>query len=274
MTTSVPLDDLAGWLRDEIDGARAGDVAVLAGHYAIFSAGATAVDLLDAGAAVPAAAADMVAFTRRTWLAACAAIAAARAPGARLLVLVDDIQFVRPALADVSARERLGAALAGSYVRGMRTLPTWHGRILDEHGIDDARLLRHSADRVVYSERELRAQAVTHVRERLHAAGALRAGLTANDDESRITVSHPDHGEYCIVHSGHTSCAGGYLELLASVHRAGIRTLISLIPMRCLGPVTLGTALAPRLFGMDGLTVVNVAIPDVTSGESAAIVRT
>lgn len=273
MTTSVALPGLGAWLRTEIDGARTGGVAVLAGHYAIFTAGSTAVDLLDDGATVPPAAAEMVAFTRHTWHAACDAIAAARSMDARLLVLVDDIQFVRPALTDVPARERLAAALAGTYFRATAALPSWHTRVLRDHGIDDGRLMRHGPQRVVFSERELRAQAVTHIRERLHAADASRAGLTANDDESRITVSHPDHGDYCLVHSGHTSCAGGYLELLASVHRAGVRTLISLIPMRCLGPVTLGTALAPRLFGIDGMAVINVAIPDVSSGEPAAVAR-
>lgn len=273
MTSSVPLGELVGWLRAEIDRARTGEVAVLAGHYAIFSGGATAVDLLDDGAIPPPGAADMIAFTQRTWQVACEAIAGQRAPTARLLVLVDDIQFVRPVLTDVSARERLGAALSETYLRGMRSLPAWHARVLRDHAIDDGRVIRQRADRVVFSERELRAQAVRHVRQRLHAADASRAGLTANDDESRITVSLPEHGDYCLVHSGHTSCAGGYLELLAEVHRAGVRTLISLIPMRCLGPVTLGTALAPRLFDTDGLSVVNVAVPDAASGESVAVVR-
>lgn len=273
MTTSVPLDGLATWLRAELEDARAGDVAVLAGHYAIFTAGATAVDLLDDDT-VPAAAVEMVAFTKRTWTAACDAIAGPESPVARLLVLVDDIQFVRPALSDIAARERLGAALAENYLRGMRALPAWHAGVVRDRGIGAERVLRRDADRVVFSERELRARAVRHVRQRLHTADAARAGLTANDDESRITVAHPDHGDYCLVHSGHTSCAGGYIELLATVHRAGIRTLISMIPMRCLGPVTLGTALAPRLFGIDGLTVINVAIPDVASGEPAAISRT
>ena len=273
MTTSIPLDALSGWLRDEIGRARTGDVAVLAGHYAIFSAGAAAVDLLDDDALVPPAVAEMVAFTKCTWRAACEAIVSTPTQRARLLVLVDDIQFVRPALSDIAARERLGAALADNYLRGLRALPAWHTQVLGEHGIAAGRVLPRAAERAVFSERELRAQAVTHVRERLHQADALRAGLTANDDESRITVSHPEHGDYCLVHSGHTSCAGGYLELLARVHRAGIRTLIALIPMRCLGPVTLGTALAPRLFGIDGLTVVNIAVPDVASGEPAAVAR-
>jgi hypothetical protein len=97
--------------------------------------------------------------------------------------------------------------------------------------------------------------------------------LTANADESRIDVAVPGQAEYCLVHSGRTNCAGGYLELLSEVYRRGVRTLIALVPMRCLGPVTVGTALGHTLYALDGLSIVTVAVPDISTGAPAAVVR-
>jgi hypothetical protein len=273
MSAPVPLASLPEWLRNEIASAHAGDIAVLAGHYAIFSSGATPVDLLDDDAASPQGAAEMIAFTKRTWHAACDAVALEPARRASLLVLVDDIQFVRPTLEDRAAAERLGAALATNYLDRVRTLPESHARALRDRSLGSADILRHDDDRWVFSERELRVAAVEHLRERLHAAGGAGALLTANADESRIDVAVPGQAEYCLVHSGRTNCAGGYLELLSEVYRRGIRTLIALVPMRCLGPVTVGTALAHRLYPLDALSIVTVAVPDISTGAHAAVVR-
>jgi hypothetical protein len=273
VSTSIPLSSLAEWLRNEISSAQAGDVAILAGHYAIFSSGATPVDLLDDAAESPPGAAEMIAFTRQTWRAACEALEPESSGRASLLVLVDDIQFVRPPLEDRGAGERLGAALAASYLRRMRTLPESHARDMRERSIEAARVLRHDDGRWVFSERELRTEAVKHLRERLHAGSSANARLTSSADESRIDVTVPGQTEYCLVHSGRTNCAGGYLELLSDVHRRGVRTLIALVPMRCLGPVTVGTALAHRLYALDGLSIVTVAVPDISTGADAAVMR-
>jgi hypothetical protein len=89
--------------------------------------------------------------------------------------------------------------------------------------------------------------------------------LTASSDESEIRVHTGDHGGHCLVHSGRTNCAGGYLELLASLEERGVKRLIALVPMRCLAPIAVATALAGDLFSLRGLSVLNVAVPDALS---------
>ncbi|MFI5310514.1 MAG: hypothetical protein ACHQQ3_04740 [Gemmatimonadales bacterium] len=271
MTVSVPLHSLASWLRSEIRAASPGTTAVLAGHFAIFTSGGGAVDLLDEGLTADTGPEELLEFTRFTWDAACEAIAAERERLARLLVLVDDIQFVRPALEDRSAAERLGAALAADYLRRHTPLPAYHARVLHERGLGVDSVLAHSDRRWLFSERELRTALVDALKARLRPGEPRPAGLTESADQSMITVADPEYGEYCLVHSGHTNCAGGFVELLSDVRRRGVARLIALVPMRCLGPITVGTALATRLFALQGLEVVNVAVPDVSTGASASV---
>lgn len=265
MTATIPLDTLTDWLRNEIRTAPAGSVGLLAGHYAIFTAGGAATDLLDADPPPAGAPHDLLAFTRLTWRAAVAAVAAEPAHAARLLVLVDDIQGVQPQLADRSQRERLGAALVARYFEETPTLPPHHLRVLAMHGLDGSQVLPARADGWLFSERDLRAQLVRRAGTAVQRGDG--HGFTASSDGSMITVSHPEHGAYCLVHSGHTNCAGGYVELLAEAWRRGIRTLLALVPMRCLGPVTVGTALMPAIADLPGFTVRNVAIPDLEIGQ-------
>jgi hypothetical protein len=272
MTTTLAQSELQPWLCDEIAAVRQGSAVVLAGHFAIFTSGAVASDLLD-DEAPPHGAAEMLAYTKSTWNAACETLALDPAGRARLLVLVDDIQFVRPVLNDRAAGERLGAALARDYLDSVRGLPTFHARVLAKRALGEEHLVRHDEQRLVFSERELRIAAVQRLRAQLQVQNAAGACLTASADESRIDVSLPELGEYCLVHSGHTNCAGGYFELLAQMHKRGVSTFIALVPMRCLGPVTVGTALAQRVLDTTGLSVVTVAIPDSDSEAKAAVVR-
>ena len=269
MSTSVALGALGGWLRRELASANGERTVVLAGHYAIFSGGANATDFLN-GTQAPLAAAEMIAFTKFTWEMACAALAGTR--HAQLLVLVDDISFVRPLLGDTRVREKLGDALASRYSEAVTQLPPYHLDALTSNGLGAAHVFRQTDARWTFSERELR---IAHVR-RLKAmlkAGTHRGVLAANDDASDITVTLPEHGEHRLVQSGHTNCAGGYMELISSLHERGVRRLISLVPMRCLGPLVVGTTLARGLFAIDDFTIVNVAVPDVGAGVPAAVTR-
>jgi hypothetical protein len=262
VTTSLLRSSLAERLRSEIAGAAGGTVAVLAGHFAIFTAGGKALDLLSDTRTPAGVPAELLAFTRLTWTTACEAIAAERERRVRLLVLVDDIQFVRPALEDRGTAERLGATLAAYYMKDTHALPAWHSRVLTENGLGEESILARSDGRWMFSERELRTELVKNLKKQLRSGDSRVSALTANADRSTITITEPEFGEYCLVQSGHTNCAGGYVELLSEVRRRGIRKLISLVPMRCLGPITVGTALATRLFELDGLQVVNIAVSD------------
>jgi hypothetical protein len=272
MTFSVPLAGVGDWLRSEITRGPAAATAVLAGHFAIFTTGGTAIDMLDDAHAPRGVPLDFLDFTRLTWTAACEAVAAEHACGARLVVLLDDVQFVRPALDDHGAAERLGAALATTYLRRHTRLPSWHTRVMAEHRIGTGDILTRSEVQWLFSERELRAALVQQLKAMLRSGDPRAAGLAASADRSSITITDPAYGEYCLVHSGHTNCAGGFVQLLADVHARGVRKLITLVPMRCLGPISMGTALGGRLFGLQGLEVVNVAVPDVSAGLPASVV--
>jgi hypothetical protein len=270
MSTSVALGALGGWLRRELAGANGDRTVVLAGHYAIFTGGATAGDFLN-GEQPPLAATEMIAFTKFTWEMACAAVASSR--NAQLLVLVDDVTFVRPLLGDTRVREKLGDALASQYLQAVTQLPSYHLDALAGNGLTAEQVCKQSDARWTFSERELR---IAHVR-RLKAlikSGSAGSVLKANPDASEITVTLAEHGDHCLVQSGHTNCAGGYMELVASLYERGVRRLISLVPMRCLGPLVVGTSLANNLFALDDLTIVNVAVPDVLSDVPAAVMTT
>jgi hypothetical protein len=242
------------------------DTVVLAGHFAIFTAGGKATDFLDEDPTRMSKHTDMVHFARATWLAGCDAVALTQA---KLLVLVDDLQFVRPALPDRGARERLGAALSADYLRRTPTLPGFHARELDARGLDESRVMKSENSRWIFSERAMRHAAVDRIREKAASDG--RGRLLSNPDGSRIIVRDPtgETAEHTIVHSGHTSCAGGYLELVLRLHERGVRRLVAMVPSRCLGPVTLGAALARSVFGA-GIEVVNLTAGSEVAESSTA----
>jgi hypothetical protein len=271
MTAALPLVQLESFLAGEITASPAGSVAVLAGHYAIFTQGDDATDALDGDESI--APRDLLAFTRRTWEAACLVVASSRERQPRLMLLVDDVLGVRPALADRVAAERLGAELVERYFARTPTLPRYHARIAAERGLGAPDMLRRDDTRWIFSERELRAALVAHVHRALRGAGEHSAVVCESADSSTITVSHPQHGAYCLVHSGHTNCAGGYVELLAEAHRRGVRTLVAMIPMRCLAPVSVGTAMARELYALHDLRVVNIAIGDPETDAPAVVTR-
>jgi hypothetical protein len=267
--SSLPLSDIGEWLESEIAAGDPGHTAVLAGHYAIFTGGAAAVDMLDRREPTGGPA-EMLQFTKFTWRVACQAVAAQRKHRAQLLVLVDDVQFVIPMVEDRRSQERLADALVSQYLQSTPTLPRFHSGQLSMHSLDESDVFKHSAARWIFSERELRIAHVRRLKE-LMKSGAQHDGLSASPDLSRITYTSAEHGEYCLVHSGRTTCAGGYVELLCAAQERGVRRLITLVPMRCLGPITVGNALGANLLTNGALSVTNVAIPDVASGAAAAV---
>ena len=255
-------------------GSGGAEVAVLAGHFAIFSAGGVATDLLEADVAPIPGAREMLDFTRVTWRAACDAGEAWRSNDRfRLVVLVDDVQFVRPQLNDRGLSERLAAELAANYLSStMPQLPVYHARELAASTIADNRIVRASDNEWLFSERQLRIDSVRHLRQHVAADASSPNHLVSSADGNTVSVSLTDGGDYCLVHSGRTSCVGGYIELLSRLHMQGIRKLIALVPMRCLGQIALGTTLARQLFALHNLDVVNVAVPDPAVGLPAHVV--
>jgi hypothetical protein len=261
-------------------GARAGVPAsatvILAGHFAVFTAGGRAGDLLDEPRDLSPHT-DMVEFTRNSWAAACDVVSAVAVKGAaaavaapKLLVLMDDIQFVRPALPDREAQERLAAALAADYLRRTPTIPAYHHRELDSRGLGADRIERCRDDRWLFSERALRTAAVRRIRAAEHAPSpdARTTVLESSANGSCIIVRDAELGEHTLVHSGNTSCAGGYLELVMQLHERGVRRLVAVVPRRCLGPVTLGARLARSLFGATDIEIANIPSGGEHSGSA------
>lgn len=271
MTATLQLDALPDWLASEIH-STPGTVAVLAGHFAIFSAGGVALELLDEGDAAPGGAEEMIEFTRRTWAAACDVAARHRDREFLFVPLVDDIQFIRPVTTDRSAAERLAAALAADYLERVPELPGYHLRELGARGLSVDRVLRNSDRHWSFSERTLRLAAVRRLRQLLDGGAGAPGGLVSSDDGSTVMVTLPERGEHRLVQAGHTSCAGGYLELLATLRERGVRKLIAMVPMRCLGQVALGTTLAHHLLGMTDFSAISVGIPDRGTTGCAALV--
>jgi len=269
MSHTVDLATVPEWLGREVENGGS-DVAVFGGHFAIFSAGATATDLLDDATTIPDGAEEMLEFTRLTWRWLCDAARANPTSQFRAVVMADDIQFVRPITQDRAVAERLAAALARDYFESHGTLPDFHLRELTTRGLATSRVLHHTDQRWLFSERDLRHAAVRRVRQHHTTGGGSRAGLTSSDNGNTMTVTLPEQGDYCLVHSGHTTCAGGYVELLASLYERGIRRLIAFVPMRCLSQVSLGTELAMSLFQLPGFAVTNVAVP--APGTSPSVV--
>ena len=263
MTDTLRFDELPALLRAEIERRPAGTVALLAGHFTIFSSGGEAADRLDVPLLPSGAPEALLAFSRRTFEVGCEVAASTATHDPRLMVLVDDVLGLRPTIADRSTAERLSAALAQRYLSQHPTLPSFHARVLARAGLDERSVLRRSDDRWMFSERECRGALVTHVHRELRSSETHAAGLCESADGATITVSHPEHGAYCLVHAGNTNCAGGYVEVIAEAHRRGVRTLLAMIPMRCAAPVHAGTALARSLYALEQLQVVNIAIGDV-----------
>jgi hypothetical protein len=267
----MPLPALPDWLANDVASA-SGPVAVLAGHFAIFSAGASAHDLLDGDAVPPSGAVEMLAFTRLTWQLGCELVVRANGD-AKLVVLVDDLQFVRPALADRSTEERLAAALAAAYLERTPTLPGFHLDLLASARLNPGAVHQHRAERWMLSERELRLAAVRRVRDQLTGGNSAGHGVTVSNNGDQVMVAMADQREFCLVHSGHTGCAGGYAELLATLYATGIRHLVALVPARCLAQVTLGTEIGRQLFDLPGLSVSTLGIADPAVATHATIAR-
>lgn len=271
MIKSLRLADLAAWLQEEILSSARGTVAILAGHFALFSRGGTPSDLLDDRAPRSDAGAEMIRFTRLTWEVACEAVRRTKAQAPRLVLLADDIQHIDPPLKDQRIRESLKAELVRLYFDSVPELPRYHARVLRDQELNGSAVLPHSPTRWLFSENELRIKLVRHLKRDLDHGPRPRSGVTTNEDRSDMSVTHPEFGVQCLVQSGHASCAGGYLELVSELSGYGISKLIALVPMRCLAPVLTGAALVGQLGTFGKCRMINAAIPDPLSGADAII---
>jgi hypothetical protein len=254
---SVSPRHLKSFLLDRLAESAETSTVILAGHYALFSAGGMPSDELHEEGATDRS--GMLAFTRDTWRAACESVATVGAERAKLLVLVDDVQFIRPQLEDRRMSESVAAALSNLYLGQTPSLPEYHARTMEEFGLTGDSIITYSNSRVVFSERELRNELVRYVKAPTAKSSRF---LKIGNNGSDVTVVNVDGGEYQLVFSGNTNCAGAYIALQLVLRQRDIRDLIALIPGRCFGPVCTGTAIA-SLLGVQGFRVTNVSVDDV-----------
>lgn len=240
-------------------------MAIVAGHFGIFSVGNVPADHLDAETQPAQSVSEFVSFTLLTWDIACQAAASHGCERSMLVVLADDIQYVAPRTSDPRVFNRLGAELARLYFERNRKLPKRHLSALSTSGLSLARIEKNHESQWVFSERELRSNYARRIR---HNIGMLAGGnlqLTTNADRTTITLSDSSGASHCIVQSGNASCAGGYAELLSVLRERGFAKIVSLVPMRCLASVSLGSELVQADLSVK-LEITNVSIPDVGLG--------
>jgi len=266
-SSSISLSSLSVFLEKEIQKGKEGETALLSGHFAVFSAGATPQDYLGVENP-PEIARSMVSFTKTTWVASCTALARASTSKAKMVLLVDDVAFLRPKLADRRAAEKLAAALSDIYLAKLNPIPGYHLETMQQHELSIDCLLPTSSGGLVFSERELRSELIHSLR-----ADLVRSHTEVHYSENDTSVSiQMGEGSYQLAYSGNTNCVGAYLELHRRLIDVGIKKVIAIVPSRCFGPLCTGTAIAP-LIGFNGCEIVTVSVPEPGVGDVVLVSR-
>jgi hypothetical protein len=205
-------------------------------------------------------------FTKATWRMACNAIHESGGNSdLKLMVLVNDWQYLVWRDASKRESERKAAALRAAYYSSFSGLPYYHQSELGSHGLGADSVLHASASRTVFSESGLRQELTGTIKKLLkNPVDAERLGLRRSFDEHGepfIQVETPDCTGITLLQCGNTNCAGEVVELLHQLQQRGIRNFINLYPAQCEVPVRAGTDLAAQLFGLADMVITNIAIP-------------
>jgi hypothetical protein len=261
--------NLEPWLDQEIAAAGATRVAVHAGHYILTYLATYLAEQIEARGALD----EFAAFTRYSWQLGCRLVASASRRGqtSKLLVLVNDWQFVKPPAGLRRAAEREAAALRSQYFSHTRTLPEYHLRILREAGLTGDDVLKGTEEQWLFSESELRTALVRSVARLFEEEKATERGLTKHYQPSGdpiVSVCADLGAEMDLIFCGSTNCAGEIIELLRVLRERNVGLLVNLYPRPCFGQVSTGTMLAGQIYGLEGMRIVNVAIPLGVDGAS------
>lgn len=260
-----------------IDGIRAaiacnngGRMVIHAGHFIISAADDSACDHLCDTGPLKQGVEEYVGFTKLTWQLGCSVLKMIDCTAdIQLMVLVNDWQFLVPALPDRAERERKATHLRTSYYCNTPALPRYHAEVLAAHGLQSDSILKCSSSRWLFSETALRQELARTVAGLMRDTEAeqrfgLRKYFTAQG-EPVVKVEMCEGREYSLLYCGNTNCAGEIVQLLKILYEQGVRTFFNLYPIQCREPVLIGTTLAHQLFQLDSMQVVNVAIPSVTA---------
>lgn len=246
-----------------------GRAVIHAGHYVLSSAGSQLIEQIEARGGMG----EFSAFTRFSWRLGCRLVALAKERGQalQLMVLVNDWQFVQSPTEARRDSERTAAKMRDQYFAARRSLPDYHLRMLHEHGLTEADVLKATGDQWLFSESALRIALGRSVSKLFSEGRAESCGLTKHFQPSGdpvISICADIGTEMDLIFCGSTNCAGEVIELLRELNERGIGLLVNLYPRPCLAQVSTGTMLAGQLYGLRGMRIVNVAIPLGIDGES------
>ncbi len=260
---SLLTDLLSSFVTDP--NSQEGESVIHAGHYALFRTKDDRItDCLDG----KDSAIDVLGFgrfSRATWRSACRATANAPAANRpRLIVLVNDWQYIEPA-GDVKRENKQAADRSRSeYYRRTPVLPQYHLDELKRHGIPTDTVLNGGKDCWLFSENALRNELHPIVKEvqaneeRARAVGIRR--YFNENGEPIVEICDDEAGKLCLLHCGNTNCAGEVISLLGNLYRRGVRRFLNIYPSQCREPVSAGTRLAFRIFEWPDFMVTNAAV--------------
>jgi hypothetical protein len=223
------------------------------------------VDCLDEPDSANAAFFDLVLFSQNTWHAACRAVAdCPDGNRPQLIILVNDWQFLVPKDPEKRRRESLAASLRREYYNRVPTLPLLHMRTMASCGLPTEQILPASQKHWMFSESGLRQKLAATIRALMkEEPAAKRLGLYKHFDgkwQPIVCAQSEDGTRYPLLYCGNSNCAGEVVELLRDLYTRQVRHFVNVFPAQCKVPVETGTEIARQLFGLDGMTVANIAV--------------
>ncbi len=198
------------------------------------------------------------AFPLATWMLGVAIVKELRASGTHssLITVVNDWQHVASGVPG-GAR-----AVRESFYRSAAPTLSVYARVLRCTGLASSLRTGIGRNGALVSENWLRHRVARHL-----------AKLQRDEDGEGALLrwEREPSGRSCLKYFGesepstvlrynHGDCAGEISELVSEAHRLGYRALLNFFPTECAGPVVSGTERGLTIFGIDGLTVLNVGL--------------
>lgn len=263
--------DLVEALIDSIVEAKLSPCLIHGGHFVLDNKGQQAADYLADNHSESVPAQQFSEFAKKTWRLAIELFRRLQSAGVdpKLMVLVNDWQFLGGQGASRREREKDIAKRRSDYYQSVAELPDFHHDLVRSAGIDTESIFKASAEQWLFSEANLRTSLARSIKDLFDRNLAEERGLTKSftpSGEPIISVESELEGDFSLLYCGSANCSGEVVELLRIIHGAGFRSFVNLYPEPCLGPVTLGTELARPVYKTKGLEVLNVAVPFAGSG--------
>ena len=261
--------ELVSTLVDRVSSGKLSPCLIHGGHFILDNRGSDAVHNLPGDRQTSPIAEDFARFAGDTWMLAVSLKKRLeeRSQASRLMVLVNDWQFLRGEGNSRREVERDIARRRDAYYQRFQRLPPFHDKVLDHSGMGDIDIFKSSSKRWLFSETALRSLLAKSIQrlfeENLAEERGLAKSFTPAGDPivSAGSVNSELERDFCLLYCGSTNCAGEVVELLRIVWEAGFRSFLNLYPMQCLGPVGVGTRLAQTIYKIRDLHVFNVAAP-------------